>query len=412
MGTEAIDRTLREWEDRLRRVDESLLALEAEPTYQMLAPAAVTRAPLDGETKRRVEPALEELANLFEHRSRLTEVLDRAKEVREGMSSIAFWGNDEKEREIQALLFGPSIELPPEATPLARRSLLDPGSRDVRVVPEQLLAAMAAAYERARDAVVAVKAAWERVEPALAALEARVDEARAAAASLGLEEAARPELDGAARELQAARVRVARDPLGATGDVDANLGPRIAAVTGRLAELAAQRDRVTDGVARGRARLEELRAAHAEARRAAERLPLEVEGARAPAAPASDALIEGLAPWLDKIEATAGAGRWSSAEVGLTRWREAADAYLATDGAITGALAAVLAKRDELAGRLAARRAQAASLAARGVALDAAAEHAARDADKLLAKRPTPLARAVELVDRYEAAVRSSTKKK
>ena len=57
MSADSIDRLLAEWEERLRRVDESLLALEAEPTYQMLAPRAQTRAPLEGETRRGVGPA-------------------------------------------------------------------------------------------------------------------------------------------------------------------------------------------------------------------------------------------------------------------------------------------------------------------------------------------------------------------
>src|SRR5580658_1261586 len=157
MSVEAVDRMLEEWEERLRRVDESLLALETEPTYEMLAPRAAARAPLEGETKQLVAPALDALGELFEHRGRLTDALDRAKELRASMAGLIAWGNDEKEREIQALLYGPSIELPPDLTPLARRTLLDPGRREVRIVPGQLLEAMAAAYEKARDVILAVQ---------------------------------------------------------------------------------------------------------------------------------------------------------------------------------------------------------------------------------------------------------------
>src|ERR1700735_4025225 len=164
MTAETLDSLFAQWDDRLARIDESLLALEAEPTYQMLAPRAAPRAPLDGETARLVPPALDALGELFDQRGRLTEVLERAKAVRATMSGIAFGAKDDKEKEILALLEGPSIELPPEATPLARRTLLDPGARDVHIHPEQLLAAMAAAYESARDAVMSVKHAWERLE--------------------------------------------------------------------------------------------------------------------------------------------------------------------------------------------------------------------------------------------------------
>jgi len=405
MSIEEIDRVLAWWDESLRRIDESLLALEAEPTYQLLAPRSSPRSTMEGETLRLVGPALDALGELFEQRGRLTEVLDRAQAVRASMSS--FWGNDEREQEIRALLEGPSIELPPEATPLARRALLDPGARDVRVVPGQLLEAMSAAFQRARDAVVTVQQAWERVEPAMASVERKLEDARSSAASLGIEASVKEELGHIERDLEAARTRVARDPLGASGDVVARLEPRIAAVTSQLGALAAQRGRVDDGLTRARATLRELQEVHTAARAATDAMPREVEGARAPGGLTDDGHVEGLGPWLEKIQEAASAGRWATGEVGLSRWNEAARAYLAADGEIARALSAVLARRDELAGRLSARRAQAAVLGARGVSIDPAAVDAAREAEKLLARRPTPLARAAELVERYDAAVRS-----
>lgn len=407
MTIEAIDRVLGEWEERLRRVDESLLALEAEPTYQMLAPRTRTRAPLEGETRRVVEPALEALRELFEHRGRITEVLENAKEVRASMSALTFWGNDEKERQIQQLLYGPSIELGQEMTPLGRRVLLDPGARDVRIAPEQLLAAMATAFEGARDAVIAVQNAWATVEPSLDAMGKRLEEARKAARSLGVEPGVEDELATLDRDLEAMRVRLARDPLGASVDVTARLAPGIDAVTARLGELGAVRDRAHDGLARARQLLDAVRKAHADARDAAVRMPREVDGASAPGTPTDDGLIDGLGPWLAKIEAAAVAGRWQTAEVGLARWREAAQGYLDQDGKLARALAAVVGRRDELVGRLSARRAQAQALAARGGAVDPAAESAAREAEALLALRPTPLGKALALVERYEKLVRT-----
>jgi hypothetical protein len=403
MGVEAIDRILAEWEERLRRIDESLLALEAEPTYQMLAPRSSPRMPLRGETARIVSPALDALGELFEHRGRLTEVLDRAKDVRASMS--AFWGNDDKEREIVLLLEGPSIELPPEATPLGRRALLDPGARDVRIVPQQLLAAMAAAFESARDAVVAVKQAWERTEIATSDVERQVRDARAAAASLGVDAAAEADLSDVERELEAVKSRVAADPLGASSDVVARMVPRVASVVARLGELSAQRARVEQALAGAQEVLARMRAARAAAVVAVDAMPREVAGAHAPGTPSQDGLAESLVPWLAKIEETARAGRWHPAEVGLARWNDTARAAVANDERIAGALSAVIARRDELAGRLSARRAQAAALAARGVVLDASLQDVAREAEKLLAQRPTRLAHANALVDRYDEGV-------
>jgi hypothetical protein len=407
MSIEAVDRVIEEWEERLRRVDESLLALEAEPTYEMLAPRATPRAPLEGETKRLVVPALDALAELFEHRGRLTDVLERAKELRASMSGLLSWGNDEKEREIQQVLYGPSIELPPDLTPLARRTLLDPGRREIRVVPGQLLEAMAAAYEKARDVILAVQSAWAETEPALSALEARVRDARDQARVLDLEAAVADELVAIEQALEQARLRVARDPLGAAKDLGGSLASRLSALSARLAEEAALRRKVQDAMAGATKLLRELQAVHRAAADAIQRIPLEVEGARPPGPLLDDAAIHGLSPWLDKIAEAVQGQRWRAADVGLARWREAAEGYLHTDGAIAKALKALLARRDELKGRLAARRAQASAFAAKGRLLDPETEALAREADALLAQRPTPLARASEIVERYEELVRA-----
>jgi len=406
MGTETVDRLLSEWDERLRLIDESLLALEAEPTYQMLAPRASPRAPLHGETARVVLPALQSLDDVFEYRGKLTEVLERARAVRASMSGLSLWGNDDKEREILELLQGPSIELPPQATPLARRALLDPGARDVRVVPEQLLSAMAAAYERARDAVIAVKQAWERLEPVFAVIERQLEECRSTAAMLGIEATVEGQLGAVTRELETARVRVAQDPLGASADAASRLGPRVSTLARELAGIVALRDRVAVGIDRGRSTLKRLREVNEAARAAVDAMPREISGAGAPGSPIVEAQLEGLPGWLDKIEQVAREGRFQAAEVGLSKWDAAAQAYLANDEEIAGALAAVLARRDELAGRLRARRAQAQALAARGVLLDPTLDEMAREAEKLLARRPTPLAHAAALVERYEVEMR------
>lgn len=178
----------------------------------------------------------------------------------------------------------------------------------------------------------------------------------------------------------------------------------------QLDGLAAQRTRVDEVLSQARALLKEVAATHSAARAATLAMPKEVDGASVSGTPSDAAFVGGLAPWLDKIVHAASGGRWSSAEVGLTRWNEAARGCLANDARIAGALSSVLARRDELTGRLSARRAQAASLAARGLSLDPAVEEVAREAERLLAHRPTPLARASELVDWYEVALRAAAR--
>lgn len=406
MSVEAIDQLITSWEERLVRVDENLLALEGDATYQALSGSVTERrAPLDGVTKARVAPALQALVELFEHRERLTEVLDRAKDVRASVSALTFWNTDEKLKEVMALLHGPSIKMGTRPTPLAARNLLDPAARDVAVVPEELLQAMARAYEVARDAVTEVERAWSTLEPAIERAEREAHALRTSASSLGVEAAVATELDAAERELAAMRAKVARDPLGVSGDIEAALAPRLTELRHRLDALGGLRDRVAAELARARKLRERLGELHATAKRHAAHAADDVEEARDLPAPVEDELLEGLDPWLATLEGTARAGRWQPASVGLARWFEAAQEYLVTDRAVDDRVSALVARRAELLGRLSARRAQARALWERGVGVDTAIERTAADAEVMLKTRPTPLTRAAALVEAYEAAV-------
>jgi hypothetical protein len=406
MNVEAVDRVLADWEERLRRVDENLLALESDPTYQMVAPRGQVASSLEGETARVVRPALDALRDVFENRGRLRDVLDRAKEVRASISSLAFWGNEEKCRQIENLLAGASIELEGGSAPLSERGLLDPDAREVWVVPDRLLLAMAADFERARDVVVAVARAWAASETRLAAMSKSIAGVRGHASALGLEPGVLEELSAIEDEVEAARVWLAKDPLAASRDLAARAAEGLAALEARLGELAALRERVACELRAAASTIADVRTTQTRAAKAAERLPREVEGAGTSDMATDEGLVDGLGPWLAKIDAAAAAGRWPTAEVGLRRWNESARAYLAHDAAIVATLDKVMARREELAGRLSARRAQMAALQSRGVVVPAAAEELADEADRLLSARPTPLARARALVERFESMIR------
>ena len=402
MPSDSIDQLIAAWDDRLKRIDDNLLALEAEPTYQILAGTRGERAPLEGVTRARVEPALDALADLFENRARLTEVLERAKAIRREFSAL--WGNDERAASIRKLLDGPSIKLGARPTPLARRSLLDAPAEEVAIVPDQLLVAMVQAFERARDAVLAVAAAWAHLEPAISRAEEEAAAVRRAAEMLGEAVHDEGEFLTFERELALLRTRVARDPLGARDVLDGPIVPAIAAVRARIEAQSRSRDHALVMFARA---IELRRAIYdvgAEAERARERIAREFTNE-----PLGDhvspELIEGLDVWRAKIEGTARAGRWSSAEVGLTRWLETAEEYLAIERAIASAPEALAARRIELQGRLGARRAQLAALARRGVSIDGDAASLADTADEILRRVPTPLDLATIAVEAFERKI-------
>ena len=146
---------------------------------------------------------------------------------------------------------------------------------------------------------------------------------------------------------------------------------------------------------------------HARAARARDEARRELEGPSVAALPPSvdEGELDGLDLWLKKIEVTLGGRRWAPAEVGLSRWRDTAGQYLATDERAAASAEGLCAQKAELGGRLSARRAQAAALGARGLALPTAADARARDAEQLLRRRPAPIDEARRAVEEYEAAV-------
>src|SRR5262245_52549267 len=158
MTVEEIDQALATWSERLQRVDDNLLALEDEPTCRLLE-----RTPIEGVTAARVTPALAAMRGLFERRGLLQEMLSRVRERRTHVSHFRPSGG--VLAEIEALLRGPSIHLPPVQTPLAQRGLLSAAAREDAIRPDDLLAAMHQAFAVARDAVMAVDAAWGRLYP-------------------------------------------------------------------------------------------------------------------------------------------------------------------------------------------------------------------------------------------------------
>lgn len=401
MNEEQVDELLAAWEERLARVDESLLALEGDPTYQMLAGSSGTRQPLDGVTRARVSPALDALGELFEHRGRLTEVLDRAKELKK---SAGFFDKQQKMNEVAALLNGPSIKMGATPMPLAKRNLLDPAANDVAVMPEHLLAAMAHAYEVARDAVMQVSRAWATLEPVMMELERDLESLRKSAEDVGDTQAVGGELAAIERDLSAYRVLVAKDPLGVETSVGTSMGPRMAGVRQRIEGLVASKNRVLAGLAGAQQALHEHARAHAAALLVPDKVRGEFGVTPIPAC-VGDELIAGLEDWRAKIEATARAGRWHAADVGLARWQETLTSYVAADAAVMRAYDSLVAKRVELSGRLSARRAQLQALVARGAAADPTLTQRGRDAESWLSQRPMNVARATAAVDAFEAEV-------
>lgn len=410
LSIEQVDALLEAWDDRLRRMDDNLVALEGESIYQRLAGKAGRRPPLEGISAARLGPALDAVSDLFEDRRRLGAVVDRARAVRASISAIAFWGSDDKVAEIQALLDAPSIAVASLVVPLGDRGLLDEGSREVFIEPERLLAEMTPRFAAAREALLAAARAMSAVEADHAALAAEIDAVRRLAAEVDPTRSTLPdhaEIAALEADLGRLHARALRDPLGAEGMARKDLGPRLAALARRLSAAADLRRRVTAALAEARDLRRRLADDHARsvALRARALRELRGESVDGLPQPLDEGLVLGFETWLHKLEQTVASDRWGPAEVGLARFRDAARRERAAARALLDAAASLLACPADVEGRLEARRAQAAALAARGLALPAGAAAAALTAAALLSRRPIPVDDLNRAFTSFEAAV-------
>jgi hypothetical protein len=390
-----VDRLLAAWDERLRRMDDNLLALEADPTYRLCEGG---RAKLEGLTRERLGPALSGVTALFGDRERLGEVIDRARAVRTSMSALTFWDNDERQAEIATLLLGESIVDAEGPTSLAGRRLLDDGVRVVKVSPDVLLARMSATFDAARDALALVARTWSKIEPKLAESRERLRRIEQDDLASGMA----AELDVVRQVLLDVESRVARDPLGAADEVHREVEAPLARVEASLTDARAARGRLDTAVSEARALLSEATRVHGEARRALDAVVAEIAlGPGVASLAADDAAVTDLSPWLDRLVAASQRGHVGPAEIGLSRFRDAAAATLGKDRAALTRVATLRERRDELEGRVSARRAQ---LRARSG--DPRLFERLAEAERLLRERPCRLAEATEAVESFEAAMR------
>ena len=168
---EEVDAQLAKWATTMTRIDENLVDLDADPVYSLLEKAGPEG--LSGVSKERVGPAITEMQELFGHRSLLDDVLGKAREIR---ATVTTFRHGKRLLEVDALLHGPSIQLPPLTVPVTGRGLLGAEETPQAVTPAQLLASMTASFDRVRGVVAEVTSVWDRLGPRLDAAERRIGE--------------------------------------------------------------------------------------------------------------------------------------------------------------------------------------------------------------------------------------------
>ena len=395
---EELDRQLRHWQKAVDVIVANVYELYEHPAHRaLIGSSSGGRITVTGESQQTVEQACETVSQLLLSSNELHGVVERAQALREQLPRIF---RDEKLRQIEGLLNGPSIRLPATDVPLTRRGLLSEAVADGRTLSlQETLDTMVPAFEAAKRTIFEVDRIWTTLPDRVDAAEAELSRLHEAGRSGDPHDS--PDWLELRRKMEAARAKVNLDPLGAVRLLEQEIGPALAQVQARLEAFAAERRQVEAQWAQAHALQRELAATHARAAAAAEDCRRKVETVPAPPQPLSDSQLEDAGRWLVQLETMLPqAATRAPAKVGVRRWLEAAHQHLDQDRAALHANQSLLDERQELRGRLDALHAKAAGS---GLAEDRELAEVARAARALLYRRPTPLAEARELVARYQA---------
>jgi hypothetical protein len=394
MTTREIDEALERWNSRLAAAAQNLVDLQSLPAYERLAGLnGVPRAKLTGDTAERVEPALKTVSLLLQYFDLLQHAIMRAEEIRRGMP--AYFGAEEKHREIEQILRTASIHLPPVAIPLGQRSLLSGVENTECIAPEQLLNSMAQAFDSVKSVVLACDAAWERLGREIDGCAEHIQGLRAG--DVSLREIA--ELDAAQHLLQDMRERAESDPLSASSDFDGAIAPALNRVRAAAGQRARLRQEIEAGLKAAEAALGAFAQLHRESVAIYADLQQKVSNVSGCRAPEPETKLPSLSDWLERLKRKYAEGLLEPITIGLRQWNNAARECVSNERGAMAANRAPLELRAELRGRLDALKAKA---RAYGVAENPELTRVAEEAYEFLQSRPTPMNRAQDSVKEYE----------
>jgi hypothetical protein len=392
-----IDKALANWENRLSSAAHNLFDLQSDPTYQCLTGTAdAPKTQLSGVTANRTLPVLENVGTLFQCFDLLRCTIDRAIQIRRELP--AMFGADQKEREIQQLLFGKSVRIPTDQIPIARRSLLTGADDQGCITPDELLNSMVKAFDTARDAVLAIDVAWRRLGDLLG--DAKRQMAALRRGTEPLTEAEERELEGVEHSLALRQSQVQSDPLGTTLDLETTVLPVLQRVQTVLNERAAMRSQIEEGLRAASKQLQTLENLQRDACEAWKEAQEKITGAGSLPAPMPEEKIAALREWFDTLQQKYTGGMLRPVSIGLQNWNSAAGNCVSAVQKIHASNIAPLDMRKELRGRLNALKAKA---YAYNLEEDANLSTLAAEAEQLLYSRPTAIDRADMLVTRYQS---------
>ncbi len=404
MQIDELDKLLQEVQRKREVATQNILDLHDNDVYKSLV-LKQRKKLLAGNTEQLVTAALGALDEMWSVFPLLTDVLDRAKDLR---TKVPRFSNADEIDAIVKLLTGPSVKITVQ-TPFAERDLFTSAESTKEMTPTRVFELMVTAFTKARDMVTAIEKAQDEFLPKLAAVVRETDELRKLATSLG--ESGLAELAVVDQKVEELKKFTASDPLAVQAGFEQEVEPLLGPVRAKLKSVEGHRKAVDADFATAKNVIAQLEASHKKAKEAvAEReLKVTVDNPETLAKPIDDSVIDGdansmaLKPWLSRLENTL-ANNWKAASVGIANWLSQARQRLeASEKAVTDNTQP-LDERRSLRGMLEAYQVKAASF---GRGEDPELARISREARALLFSRPTPLTKARDLVRQYQQALNS-----
>jgi hypothetical protein len=370
-GLDEIDQQLTLWESQVARVKANLDFLQQTPSYAFISGGLK----LTGRTQREiVEPILaaRELADQYDM---LAGQVARARLLRDSMrrflpANKLMPPNVTTLREIDRLLNAPCIPLPAAQVALAQRNLLDDPAAKSQLSLRELVDIMIPTFTAARDSVTRYDEVMAALTPVLKSADAQIAVLASRASALDVQ--AESEVERVRAIFAETRRSALDDPLGVEANLEHVLQEPLRALERRLAAIEQERTGIR----------EELAGA-------------QMRQARATRRSAHDpAQVVDLGDWLSSIAHTLESSEYAAARVGLQRWNESADQVYGAEE-----------QRREQLDLLKALRAMAQRRREHGAVIDANLDAVGLEAEAALRHQPLDLARASQLVQRYQQGV-------
>jgi hypothetical protein len=385
-----IDADLGRWTATAARIGKAIEGLTQDPGFLRLK-TQLRLGTLTGITGIRGAAAVEAAEQLWMLYLNLDRQLAEAAELRRSNNPF---GRDERFDKIDAILTGPAVALPGQATGLANMTLNGAPGRPATLA--EVFSAMETAFETARDTVLAATRVWNGHD-GLAASRERIAALEAEVVELGC--ARPPSLAQASRLVAISEASGDADPIG-IADASTEIAALIAKADGMLASTRTDYAAARSFLAEAETRLAEISAAYQRTvGLRAERMAKIKDPAPLSAVP-SDPTVE-LLKWLGILAKTVADRRPSATLIGAKSW--AAQAAKSGDelDAVVAEDKKLLDIRADLRGRFSALTAKAEVRAAQGRLTP---EYSAlfQQTRALLFGAATPLPEAVALMRRCE----------